>query len=248
MIGVVLAGGLGSRLHPLTLVTNKHLLPIFDKPMIWFPLHYMAEMGIKRVVIITGDLSGGEIMRYAKNGQEWGFESISYAHQDGNTGIPAALALAKTSSNNEPLLVILGDNLFGKKFSAFLRKISKYISDDHSCAHIILNYIKDDERIKKFGVARFSGLDGRVIDIIEKPKTSPSHWAVTGCYIFPSNVFDIIKTLKPSARGELEVTDIQREYIKRTSLVTHNFKGKWTDAGTIDSLHRACVLRHAGVL
>jgi glucose-1-phosphate thymidylyltransferase len=230
MKGVVLAGGSGSRLDPLTRVTNKHLLPVYDKPMIFYPLTALRDSGIEEVLVVTGGNDPGDFLRLLGNGRELGLRHIEYAYQQGNGGIAHALALAERFAGGGPLCVMLGDNIvhkvFGSSVQAFL--------DQGSGARIHLSPVPAPQR---FGVPAFDG--ERITRIVEKPADPPSSFAVTGIYMYDARVFDIVRTLKPSGRGELEITDVNNDYIARGQMSWTVLDGWWTDAGTFESLHEA---------
>ncbi|HKY32945.1 MAG TPA: sugar phosphate nucleotidyltransferase [Candidatus Polarisedimenticolia bacterium] len=228
--GVVLAGGSGSRLDPLTRVTNKHLLPVYDRPMIFYPVEAMRDSGIEEVLIVTGGNDPGDFLRLLGNGREIGLKHIEYAYQQGNGGIAHALALAEHFAAGGPLCVMLGDNLvhkvFGSSVKAFLRQ--------GRGARIHLSPVPAPQR---FGVPEFD--KDRIVRIVEKPSDPPSTFAVTGIYMYDSRVFDIVRKLKPSGRGELEITDVNNDYIARGEMSWAMLDGWWTDAGTFESLHEA---------
>jgi len=227
MKGVILAGGTGSRLLPLTKVTNKHLLPVYNKPMIYFPLQTLMDMGIKDILIVSGPGHAGHFVNLLGSGKDFGIK-LSYEIQDEAGGIAQALGLAETFSAGDSVAVILGDNIFEDKFD-----LSKFKNG----AAIFLKEVDDPQR---FGVAELA--NERVVSIEEKPQKPKSNWAVTGLYVYNNNVFKIIKTLKPSKRGELEITDVNNAYIKQGSMVANVVKGYWSDAGTFESLFRASKL------
>jgi glucose-1-phosphate thymidylyltransferase len=233
MKGVILAGGLGTRLRPLTLVTNKHLLPVYDRPMIYYPIEKLVEAGIEDILIVTGGNHAGEFLRLLGNGRQFGLKHLNYTYQEGEGGIAEALGLAEHFADGEPVVVILGDNLFEDSLAEPIRRFRH----QGEGAKILLKEVDDPER---FGVAELDG--DRVVRIIEKPKDPPSRYAVTGVYMYDARVFDIIKTLKPSGRGELEITDVNNRYIEWGALTYEVLDGWWTDAGTIESLYRANTL------
>ncbi len=235
MKGVVLAGGLGTRLYPLTKVVNKHLLPVYDRPMIFWPLGKMAQAGVREVLIVVGGKNPGEIMRLVGSGRELGLRRVYYAFQETEGGIADALSLAEEFAGGEPLLVILGDNVFEDDLSEHLKK---YPGEG---AMVFLKRVPDPER---FGVPVIEG--DKIVKIIEKPKEPPSPFAVTGIYVYDSQVFQIIKGLEPSERGELEITDVNNAYIKMGKLRWAELRGWWTDAGTFESLFRANELARGG--
>ncbi|MCA8972568.1 MAG: NTP transferase domain-containing protein [Planctomycetes bacterium] len=233
MKGVILAGGLGSRLLPLTKITNKHLLPVYDRPMIYYPIECLVAAGVEEILLVTGGNSAGDFLRLLENGTDLGLRRIHYAYQRGEGGIAAALRLAEDFANGDKICVVLGDNIVEKS----IRKAAESFEAQESGAKILLKEVHDPER---FGVAEIEG--DRVVGIEEKPKSPKSNLAVTGIYMYDAEVFDIIKTLKPSGRGELEITDVNNAYIRRGSLTYDYVDGWWTDAGTFDSLLRAAKL------
>lgn len=230
MKGIVLAGGLGSRLSPLTRITNKHLLPVFDQPMIYYPIRTLVEAGIKDILVVTGGNSAGDFLKLLRNGAEFGLSRIHYAYQEGEGGIAAALGLAEDFAEKSPICVVLGDNILEKSIASFARKFRH----QGSGAKILLSEVTDPER---FGVPVID--DGRITRIEEKPSNPKSSYAVIGVYMYDNRVFDIIKTLKPSGRGELEITDVNNAYIEAGDLSWDVIEGWWTDAGTFDSLLKA---------
>jgi glucose-1-phosphate thymidylyltransferase len=230
MKGVILAGGLGTRLHPLTKITNKHLLPVFDKPMIYYPLQALVNSGIRDILIVTGGNHAGDFLKLLGNGKEFGLQHVNYTYQEGEGGIAAALSLAEYFSEGEKICVILGDNIIEKNILHAVRAFEK----QERGAKILLKEVPDAHR---FGVPELR--EGRITRIEEKPKHPPSHYAVIGIYMYDPEVFRIIKTLKPSDRGEMEITDVNNEYLRRGSLTYDILDGWWTDAGTFESLLRA---------
>lgn len=230
MKGIVLAGGLGSRLNPCTLVTNKHLLPVYDKPMIYYPIKTLVEAGIDDIMLVTGGHFAGDFLKLLGNGKEFGLSHLNYSYQEGEGGIAEALALAEYHASGEPVCVILGDNIL--QFS--IREAADQYRQQNGGAKILLKEVEDAQR---FGVAEV--VDGKVVRILEKPQNPPSNLAVTGVYFYDSRVFDFIRTLSPSDRGELEITDVNNIYIETGELTYDVIKGWWTDAGTFESLRRA---------
>jgi len=230
MRGVVLAGGLGTRLYPLTKVTNKHLLPVYNKPMIFYPIETLTNAGITEILVVTGGNNAGEFLRLLGNGKEFGLKRIHYAYQEGEGGIAEALGLAEAFAEGEPVCVVLGDNIIEKNIMAAAGEYESYGGG----ARILLKEVHDPQR---FGVATFEG--DRITGIEEKPVQPKSRYAVTGIYMYDSRVFDMIKRLKPSGRGELEITDVNNAYIEKGSMRWSILDGWWTDAGTIESLLRA---------
>ena len=230
MKGVVLAGGLGSRLAPLTQVTNKHLLPVYAKPMIYYPIETLIGAGIHDIMIVTGGNSAGDFLRLLANGSEFGLKDLSYTYQRGEGGIADALSLAEHFADGGKIVVVLGDNVMEDNIRPFVETFRR----QQKGARILLKEVSDPER---FGVAEIR--NGRIIEIEEKPRKPKSRFAVTGIYMYDEQVFDIIKTLKPSGRGELEITDVNNRYIADGTLEHDILKGFWTDAGTFESLFRA---------
>lgn len=231
--GVILAGGMGTRLSPLTNVTNKHLLPVYDKPMVLYPLEKLVEAGIEEILLVTGGEFAGDFLRLLGNGKKFGIKGMHYTYQDGHGGIAEALSLAEDFSEDEPVIVILGDNIFS---APLLPYINKYNATGAG-AMILLKEVKDACR---FGVASVDGK--RVSKIVEKPKNPESNLAVTGIYFYDKRVFEIVKGLSPSARNELEITDVNNTYISWGQMRWAKLSGWWTDAGTFESLYRATEL------
>lgn len=237
MKGVILAGGLGTRLRPLTLVTNKHLLPVYDEPMIYYPIRCLINAGIDEILLITGGHFAGDFLRLLRNGQELNVRHLAYAYQEGEGGIADALKLAEDFAEGGKICVILGDNIIENN----IRQAAANFREQVSGAKLILKKVKDPRR---FGTARFENDDpgSPIVQIIEKPVNPPSDFAVTGMYFYDADVFQICQTLKPSKRNELEITDVNNAYIARGDL-THEFlDGWWSDAGTFESLHHASSL------
>jgi len=230
MKGVILAGGLGTRLYPLTKVTNKHLLPVYDKPMIYYPIQTLVNAGIRDILLVTGGNSAGDFLRLLGNGKEFGLQHLNYTYQEGEGGIAAALSLAEFFVNREPVCVILGDNIIERNIVVAARAYDK----QGKGAKVLLKEVKDPQR---FGVAVLDG--NRLVRIEEKPKEPKSPYITTGIYFYDHEVFDIIRTLKPSARGELEITDVNNAYLERGRLTWDILDGWWTDAGTFESLKLA---------
>lgn len=230
MKGVVLAGGLGSRLNPLTRVTNKHLLPIYDKPMIYYPIQTLVNAGIQDILVVTGGKNAGEFLRLLGNGKEFGLKHVNYTYQEGEGGIAEALGLAEFFAEGGPVCVILGDNIIENNVCRAANDFRK----TGKGAKIILKQVSDADR---FGVAEIRG--DRIVRIEEKPKTPKSGLAVIGIYFYDSTVFEKIRRLKPSGRGELEITDVNNFYIEEGALTYDTLDGWWTDAGTFESLLRA---------
>jgi glucose-1-phosphate thymidylyltransferase len=234
MKGIILAGGLGTRMSPLTRITNKHLLPIYDKPMIYYPIRTLVNAGIRDILLVTGGNNAGDFLRLLGNGKkDFGLDHINYTYQEGEGGIAAALSLAEFFADQETICVVLGDNIIEKNINTAVERFK----NQKAGAKILLKEVSDPQR---FGVPRLD--DNRVVEIIEKPDKPPSNYAVIGIYMFDNTVFDIIKTLKPSGRGELEITDVNNAYIKRGTMTYDILDGWWTDAGTFDSLLKASTL------
>ena len=234
MKGIILAGGLGTRLQPLTRITNKHLLPIFNKPMIYYPLQALVEAGVRDVMIVTGGNWAGDFLQLLRNGKEFGLSDLRYAYQEGEGGIADALKLARDFVDKDRCVVILGDNILEKGIAPYVQRYREM----EDGAMILLKEVPDPER---FGCAEI-GPGGRIVRILEKPKAPKSNFAVTGVYMYDSYVWEVVDTLKPSARGELEITDVNNAYLERGNLHYDILDGWWTDAGTFDSL------LHAGLL
>ncbi len=228
MKGVILAGGLGTRMHPLTRVTNKHLLPVYDRPMIYYPLMALVDAGITDILIVTGGSNSGDFLKLLRNGKEFGLKHLNYTYQEGEGGIADALSLAEYFADGDPICVVLGDNIFENGIRPAVHGYPGH------GARVLLAKVDDPER---FGVPEISG--DRIIRIEEKPSAPKSSFAVTGVYVYDGRVFEIIKGLEPSARGELEITDVNNRYIGWDSLTYGTVDGWWTDAGTFESLHRA---------
>ena len=233
MKGVVLAGGLGSRLYPLTKITNKHLLPIFNKPMIYYPIQCLVNAGITEIMVVTGGNSAGHFLQLLRNGADFGLKRVHYAYQEGEGGIADALKLAESFAEGDSICVVLGDNII----EGNIKKAVDDFKMQGGGAKILLKEVHDPER---FGVATVK--DGKVTKIVEKPKSPETNLAVIGIYLYDAAVFDICRRLKPSARGELEITDVNNDYLQRGNLTCEVLKGWWTDAGTFESLYRAATL------
>jgi glucose-1-phosphate thymidylyltransferase len=230
MKGIVLAGGTGSRLHPLTRVTNKHLLPIYNKPMVYYPLQTLVDAGIDDILIVTGGSSAGDFLRLLRNGKDFGLQQLNFAYQEGEGGIADALRLAEYFAGGEKICVILGDNIIEGSVRSAKTKFEK---QDRG-AKVLLKEVPDPER---FGVPVFE--DGRIVRIEEKPKKPASPYAVIGIYFYDPTVFERIRTLKPSGRQEYEITDVNNSYLTENQLTHEILEGWWTDAGTFESLWRA---------
>jgi glucose-1-phosphate thymidylyltransferase len=231
--GVVLAGGLGTRLAPMTRVTNKHLLPIYDQPMIYYPIRTLVEAGITEILLVTGGNNAGDFLRLLGNGRDFGLKHLNYTYQEGEGGIAAALALAEDFADREPICVILGDNILQRSIRPAVERYAR----TNRGGLVLLKEVPDPER---FGVPILEG--DRIVRIEEKPKVPGSRFAVIGVYMYDARVFDVIRTLRPSGRGELEITDVNNQYLRRGELDFAYVDGWWTDAGAIESLYRATCL------
>jgi glucose-1-phosphate thymidylyltransferase len=231
--GIILAGGLGTRMHPLTKITNKHLLPVYDKPMIYYPLQALINAGIEDILIVTGGTYAGDFLRLLGNGHEFGLKHINYTYQEGEGGIAAALRMAEFFADQDKICVMLGDNIIEKNIREAVKKFAR----QKAGAKIMIKEVLDPQR---FGVPVLEG--DKIVKIEEKPTAPKSPYAVTGIYLYDKTVFDIIKSLRPSDRGELEITDVNNVYIEREQLTWEVLDGWWTDAGTFESLLRASQL------
>ena len=230
MKGVILAGGVGSRLYPLTYATNKHLLPVYDKPMVFYPIRTLVQAGIDEVIVVTGGPHAGDFVRVLRNGKELGLRHLEYAYQEQEGGIAQALSLCEDFADGKEIAVILGDNTTDAD-------ISDAVHGFRDGAMVFLRRVPDPER---FGVPEFDPQDPRrIIAIEEKPAEPKSHYAVTGLYLYDSRVFDLIRCTKPSGRGELEITDVNNMYIEVSALRWAELRGFWSDAGTFESLFRS---------
>src|SRR4029077_836680 len=230
MKGVVLAGGTGSRLNPITRVTNKHLLPVYDKPMVYYPIQTLVNAGIRDILLVTGGKNAGDFLRLLGNGKHFGLKHLNYTYQEGEGGIAEALGLAEDFAEGDPICVILGDNIIETNICSAVEDFKK---QGHG-AKILLKKVPDAER---FGVAEIR--ENQVIGIEEKPRVPKNNHAVTGICLYDSSVFEKIHRLKPSGRGELEITDVNNFYIEEGTLTCEKLRGWWTDAGTFESLLRA---------
>ena len=239
MKGVILAGGTGSRLYPLTRVTNKHLLPVYDKPMLYYPLQTLVDAGIQDILIVTGGNNAGDFLRLLRNGKDFGLKQLSFAYQEGEGGIADALRLAEPFAAGEKICVILGDNILENS----IQKARERFDQQMEGALILLKEVLDPER---FGVPIFEG--GGIVRIEEKPKLPASPYAVIGVYFYDATVFDRVRTLKPSGRGEFEITDVNNSYLRDGQLSYDKIDGGWTDAGTFESLWRATKMVREKVL
>lgn len=233
MKGVVLAGGLGSRLRPLTSVTNKHLLPVYDQPMIYYPIQTLVNARITDIMIVTGGNSAGDFLKLLGNGKAFGLKHLNYTYQEGEGGIAAALSLVEHFAGGEPICVVLGDNII----QGNIRAAADSYREQGRGAKILLKKVTDPQR---FGVPELDGR--RVVRIDEKPEEPKSDYAVIGIYMYDGRVFDIIRTLKPSGRNELEITDVNNAYIARDEMTWDELEGWWSDAGTFESLLHASKL------
>ena len=233
MKGVILAGGLGTRLFPLTKITNKHLLPVYDRPMIYYPIQSLVRAGIEDIMIVTGGQNSGEFLRLLGNGSDFGLKHLNYTYQEGEGGIAEALGLARHWAGGDRLCVVLGDNLIENN----IRGAVEDFRAQEKGAKIIVKEVPDPER---FGVTRIE--DGVVGEIIEKPSEPETNLAVIGIYMYDERVFEVIETLVPSERGELENTDVNNWYVREGTMTHEVLEGWWTDAGTFQSLHRAAEL------
>src|SRR6266576_1083035 len=239
MKGVILAGGTGSRLHPLTRVTNKHLLPVYNKPMVYYPLQTLVDAGIEDILIVTGGNNAGDFLRLLRNGKDFGLKQLSFAYQEGEEGIADALRLAEHFAAGEKVCVILGDNILENSIRTAREKFERQTEG----AMILLKEVPDPER---FGVPVLEGK--RMVRIEEKPKVPCSPYAVIGVYFYDGTVFDRVRTLRPSGRGEFEITDVNNSYIMEAHLSYEIVEGGWTDAGTFESLWRATKMVREKVL
>jgi len=233
MKGVVLAGGTGRRLNPLTRVTNKHLLPIYNKPMVYYPIQTLVNAGIEEILLVTGGKNAGDFLRLLGNGRDFGLRHLNYTYQEGEGGIAEALGLAEYFAGKEPICVILGDNIIENNICLAVESFRKQMEG----AKILLKVVPDAQR---FGVAEIRG--DHVVGIEEKPKNPKSNYAVIGIYFYDATVFQKIRRLKPSGRGELEITDVNNFYIEDGKLTYEILEGWWTDAGTFESLLHANTL------
>ncbi len=230
MKGVVLAGGLGTRMYPLTKVTNKHLLPVYDKPMIYYPITTLVNAGIDEILIVTGGNNAGDFLKLLGNGKDFGLKHLNYTYQEGEGGIAAALSLAEFFADGDKIVVVLGDNIIENNI---IPAVESFRTQEKG-AKLLLKEVPDP---KRFGVPTLEG--DRIVRIDEKPVTPASSYAVIGIYMYDAAVFDFIKTLKPSERGELEITDVNNFYIREGAITYDILDGWWTDAGTFSSLQYA---------
>ncbi len=232
MKGVVLAGGKGTRLHPLTRITNKHLLPIYDRPMVTYAVEALIGAGVKELLLVTGGTHAGEFFRLLGDGHEYGIERLSYAYQEREGGIAEALGLAERFAVEEPIAVVLADNVFERSIRPAIESFEK----QKKGARILLAHIDDPEHLRHLGVAELDG--DRVVKIVEKPEEPASEYAVTGVYLYDASVFEVIPTLQPSGRGELEITDVNNWYVEQGAMTYEIVEGFWGDAGeSIDAYY-----------
>jgi glucose-1-phosphate thymidylyltransferase len=231
--GVILAGGSGTRLHPLTRITNKHLLPLYDRPMVTYAVEALVGAGIDELMLVTGGTHAGEFFRLLGNGHDYGIDRLFYGYQEEAGGIADALALAERFVARDKVCVMLADNIFERS----LRPIAENFEQQSAGARIVLSEVVEDEHLRHLGVAVMAG--DRVTEILEKPESPPSRFAVTGIYFYDDQVWDVLPTLEPSGRGELEITDVNTHYMKQGRMGCFSLDGYWTDAGTLDSLDYA---------
>jgi glucose-1-phosphate thymidylyltransferase len=222
MKGIILAGGLGTRLHPLTRITNKHLLPVYDKPMIFYPIEMLMKAGVDDVMVITGGNNSGDFLRLLGNGKQFGLRHLHYGYQEGEGGIADALKLCEDFVGKDKMVVALGDNIIEKNIRSFAEEFRRQ-------AHGAKIILKEVPNPKEYGVAEVDG--DRIKKIIEKPKAPKTNLAVIGIYFYPNDVFGIIDSLKPSKRGELEITDVNNAYLKKKQLTYNVLDGWWQDCG-----------------
>jgi glucose-1-phosphate thymidylyltransferase len=233
MKGVVLAGGTGTRLHPLTRITNKHLLPIYDRPMVAWSIEALVQAGISELMLVTGGTHAGEFLRLLGNGQEWGIDRLSYAYQERAGGIAEALGLAERFAAEEPICVMLADNVLERSIGPAVENFRA----QGEGARILLAREQNPEHLRHLGVPELDG-DGRVVRIVEKPEQPPSPYAVTGIYFYDPAVFEVIPHLEPSGRGELEITDVNNWYVEQGTMEYDVLEGFWGDAGeSIDAYY-----------
>jgi glucose-1-phosphate thymidylyltransferase len=235
MKGVILAGGSGTRLHPLTRITNKHLLPIYDRPMIAYATEALVAAGLDEIMLVTGGTHAGEFFRLLGNGHEHGVERLLYAYQEQAGGIAEALSLAERFVHGDKVVVMLADNIFERS----LRPVLEHFEAQEQGARVVLARVEEDEHLRHLGVAEMDGDSTRVTRIVEKPDTPPSHFAVTGVYCYDASVWEVLPTLKPSGRGELEITDVNNYYAEQGTLQADVVGGFWGDAGeSIDAYYQ----------
>ena len=233
MKGVILAGGTGSRLHPLTRITNKHLLPIFDRPMVTYAIESLVQAGVTEMMVVTGGTHAGEFLRLLGNGHEYGIDRLLYAYQEKPGGIAEALGLAQRFVEGERVVVVLGDNIVEHSIRSCVERFSRQARG----GRILLAEIEDPDHLRHLGVPAFDG-NGRIVKVVEKPSDPPSKFAVTGIYFYPAGVFEVIPRLRPSGRGELEITDVNNWFISEGVMEYEVLKGFWGDAGeSIDAYY-----------
>jgi glucose-1-phosphate thymidylyltransferase len=232
MKGVILAGGSGTRLHPLTRITNKHLLPLYDRPMVTYAVEALVGAGIDELMLVTGGTHAGEFFRLLGNGHEYGIDLLTYGYQDQAGGIAEALGLAERFVGREKVCVMLADNIFQRSLAPVVENFAR----QEKGARIVLSHVEGDEHLRHLGVAAMNG--DRVTEIVEKPESPPSRFAVTGVYFYDAQVWDVIPTLKPSGRGELEITDVNNWYVGGNQMEADAVEGFWGDAGeSIDAYY-----------
>lgn len=231
MKGVILAGGEGTRLYPCTIAVNKHLMPIYDQPMIYYPIQTLVKAGVTELLVVTGGKDPGLFLRLLKNGNEFGLKSIVYAYQEHSSGIAHALKLAQSFVGQDKFMLMLGDNIIFDDLSSHLQTFAK---EPLGTAKV---FIKEIDNPVSFGVAEIEG--GKVTNIIEKPREPKTNLAVIGIYLYDHTVFDVINQIKPSARGELEITDVNRQYIQNQAMTYAKLDSEWLDTGTFSALHEA---------
>src|SRR5215207_2134883 len=233
MKGVILAGGSGTRLHPLTRITNKHLLPIYDRPMVTYAIEALVTCDVRDLMVVTGGTHAGEFLRLLGSGNEWGIDRLSYAYQERAGGIAEALALAERFVDGERVVVMLADNIVGRSIAPAVENFRR----QESGARIVLSLVDDPAHLSHLGVPEIDA-DGSVTRIVEKPDDPPSHYAVTGIYFYDSQVFQVVPTLTPSGRGELEITDVNNWYVDQRAMAYDVLEGFWGDAGeSIDAYY-----------
>ena len=233
MKGVILAGGTGSRLHPLTRITNKHLLPIYDRPMVTYAIEALVKAGITEIMVVTGGTHAGEFLRLLGNGHEYGIDRLFYAYQERPGGIAEALGLAQRFVGGDRVVVMLGDNIVERSIRPMVQNFER----QERGSRIVLAEMKDASHLQHLGVPEFDS-DGRIVRILEKPNKPPSNFGVTGIYLYPGEVFEVITALKPSGRGELEITDVNNSFIEKGGMEYDVLHGFWGDAGeSIDSYY-----------
>jgi glucose-1-phosphate thymidylyltransferase len=245
MKGVVLAGGKGTRLHPLTRITNKHLLPIYDRPMVTYAIESLVGAGVTDMMVVTGGTHAGEFFRLLSDGRDYGVDRLFYAYQDREGGIAEALGLAARFVGDDRVAVVLADNVFERSIAG---AVASFQCQEKG-ARILLARIDDPAHLRHLGVAELDG--DRVVRIVEKPEEPPSPYAVTGVYLYDASVFDVVSTLEPSGRGELEITDVNNRYVQEGTMAYEIVEGYWGDAGeSIDAYHEVndFVRRHGANL